>query len=241
VIVELDEAVLHTVDEGLALEDIGIAALRRKTRGLTEGRTEVANRIPLVDASSLFLHLVEHVVLVLDVRAVEHHQDGQQSLIRPRAHERVLLPRPAAGTLERFLAQAKSTTWLHVGALLVSDRENRQKVDGRLMVADRGQHARERHFDRPFGPLIVVWRLLDVPFPAQRILNCQARIGSLLLSLHERVGRVRVRRPFAAPRSTKQIAARDVVGFLPELRHGHLAWRRSRLDLWCAERVVQGN
>ena len=50
VIVELDEAVLDAGNEGLAREDIGIAALRRQTSGLAERGAEIADDVPLRDA-----------------------------------------------------------------------------------------------------------------------------------------------------------------------------------------------
>ena len=238
VIVELDETVLHAGDERLALEDVGVAALPRQTSGLTERRAEIADHIPAVHRSTLVLQLVERVVLVFEIRAIEHHQDDQQALVRPRADERILLPRPFAGVLDRFLGQAKTPARLYMRAFPVADRQRRQKVDRRLRVADGREDAGERHFDRSFGALVIVGRLLDVPLPAERVLNRHARIGTMLFAQHEGVRRVRVRRPLASPRSIEQVACRDVVGPLPELRHVRLPWQHRRLDLRGAEGMI---
>ncbi len=140
---------------------------------------------------------------------------------------------------DRFLGQSKTTAGLHMSTPAVGDREGWQKVHRRLPVADCGQHAREGHFDRSLRPQVVVWWLLDVPLSAELILHRHAWIRSLFFSLHEHVGRVRVRRPLATPLPVKQIACRDVVRRLPELRHGHLFGRRSGLDLRGAEGLVQ--
>src|SRR5882724_3785027 len=58
--------------------------------------------------SPCFSTSLQGVVLVLDVRAVEHHQDDEESLIGPHADERVLLPRPLADVLDGFVDQPKA-------------------------------------------------------------------------------------------------------------------------------------
>src|SRR5450432_1286609 len=103
VIVELDEAAGDALDERLALEDLGIAALRCQAAGLAERSAEVAHDVPMADPFAASLDFVQRVVLVFDVRAVEHHQDDEEPLIGPHADERVLLPRPRTDMLYRFL------------------------------------------------------------------------------------------------------------------------------------------
>ena len=161
--------------------------------------------------SPSLLQLVERVVFVLDVRAVEHHEDDEEPLVGPRPDERILLPRPFTDVFDRLLGQAKATARFDMRALAVRDRQTREKVHGRLVVADCGQHPGERHFDRPFGPLVVVRRLLDVPLATLRILHRDAGIGPLLLSLHERVNRIRVRRALS-PHARTDCGSRVVGG-----------------------------
>ncbi len=136
VIVELDEAARDALDERFALEDLGIAALGRQATRLAERRAEVAHDIPVTNAFAVSLDFVQRVILVLDVRTVEHHQDDEEPLIRPHADERVLLPRPLADMLDGFVGQPKTTARLRVDAFVVLHRERRQKILGRLVVAD---------------------------------------------------------------------------------------------------------
>jgi hypothetical protein len=75
-IVELDEAVLDAADERLAREDIRVSALRRQTRGLAQRRAQVADDIAARHAFPGLFHVVDDVVLVLEIRAVEHHQNS---------------------------------------------------------------------------------------------------------------------------------------------------------------------
>src|SRR5215468_11058864 len=200
-VIELNEAVCDALDERLPFEDVGIAALRRQAVGLPEGRTKIANHVPVLRAFAGLFHFIENVVLVLDVRAVEHHQDDQQPLVGTHAHERVLLPRPAVDGLDGFLRQTKTAARLDMRSLVVFDGERWEKVDGRLVVANCREYARQSHFDRAFRALSVVRRLFDVPLAARRICDSYARIRALLLSLYEGIDHVRVRLPIATPRS----------------------------------------
>jgi hypothetical protein len=109
------------------------------------------------------------------------------------------------------------------------------------VVTDGGQDAGKRDFDRSLGALVVVRRLLDVPFAAVRILDRDTGIGPLLFALHECVDRLRLRRALAPPGAVHQIAAGKVVRVLPQLRQRRLRRRHGRLNLGGAEWVVQRN
>src|SRR5262249_18062714 len=90
-----------------------------------------------------------------------------------------------------------------------------------------------------FRSLIVVRRLLDVPLAAERVLNRQTRIGSLLLGLNERVDVTRIRRECLAPLPIQQVALLDVPRELPEFRQRRVPRHHRRLHLCGAERVVE--
>src|SRR6266853_934989 len=90
-----------------------------------------------------------------------------------------------------------------------------------------GEHAGERDFDRSLGALIVVGRLLDVPFTAVRVLDRDTGIRPLLLALHKCVEGMGIRRTLASPESVHQIAAGKVVRLLPELGQRRIPrWHR---------------
>src|SRR5262245_50157591 len=106
-VVKLHEAVRDAGYERFPIEDIRIAALRSQFASFAERGAEITNDVPAARGLSA-LHIIQRVVFVLEVRAVEHHQDDEQSLIRTHADERVLLPRPLAGVLERLVGQAEA-------------------------------------------------------------------------------------------------------------------------------------
>ena len=60
---------------------------------IAERRTDVAHDNP-ARRPSRQRHFVQGVVGVLEIGAVEHQQDDQQSLVGPAADERIALPRP---------------------------------------------------------------------------------------------------------------------------------------------------
>src|SRR2546422_3139389 len=141
VIVELDEPVLDVGDERVALEEVDDAALRMQARGFSERRPKIADDVPALDLVAGGLHVVQRVVDVLEIRAVEHHEDDEQSLVRFRADERVLLPGPLAHLLHGPQLQPESAAWGCSHARLIAHRERREKVDRRLVIAGGRQHA----------------------------------------------------------------------------------------------------
>src|SRR5262249_12510025 len=127
-VVEPHEPVLHTDDESLAREDVGIAALRRQTTGLAECGAEIADHVPMLHDDASLADLVKRVVRVLEIGAVEQYQDHEQPLVRPHADERILLPRPFADMLEIVVGEAKTAAGLDVRpSLAIVDRERRQE------------------------------------------------------------------------------------------------------------------
>src|SRR5262249_38303985 len=88
-------------------EALDIVALRCKATGLAERGTEIAYDIPASDLTAP-AHLVDRVVRVLQIPAVEDEQDREQSFIRARADERVLPPRPRIQSRERWLLQPET-------------------------------------------------------------------------------------------------------------------------------------
>src|SRR5262249_49849412 len=122
VIVELDETVLHAGDERFMLEHVDVSALRREPARLAQSRAQISNDVPSLGAFTWFFERIERVVLVLHIRAVEHHQDDEESLVRTHADERILLPRPCADLFQRSVRQTKPSAWLRVRASVVRDR-----------------------------------------------------------------------------------------------------------------------
>src|SRR5262245_66058423 len=99
VVAEVDEPVAHADDEWLAFE------LRRVVRGriepadFAESRSQITDDKPTSDVTLRRLQFVECVVRVLQVGAVEQHENDEESLIRLRADERILFPGPAAAAI----------------------------------------------------------------------------------------------------------------------------------------------
>ena len=95
---------------------------------VAERGAEVARHVPLLDEIAVAV-LVERVVGVLEVGAVEHHQHHDQSLVRLGADERVVFPLPEAGLLQRRILQAEAAADFDRLAEVVFQRERRQEVD----------------------------------------------------------------------------------------------------------------
>src|SRR5579862_7137916 len=81
-----------TGDEAMLLEYLWPVFFRVETANLSKRRAEVQNNKPLRRAVLRSLDLVQRIVIVLEIRAVEEHEHDQQSLVRGRADERVLAP-----------------------------------------------------------------------------------------------------------------------------------------------------
>src|SRR5688572_24280378 len=94
-IVEDDGVVLDALDKRLALEQFSVAALRFESPCVTQRHPDVSDHEETA-WSGRGAQFVQRVVRVLDVGAVEHQKDDEQSLERPRSDKRVLLPRPRA-------------------------------------------------------------------------------------------------------------------------------------------------
>ena len=219
VIVELDEAVADARDVARAFEQVEIVARRRQAAGASERVADIAHDVPAF-AAAVILELVDGVVRVLQVRAVEHHQDRQQPLIRLLSDEGVLLPGPFAVIRQRGLIQPEAAARFDMPAGRVAQRERWQVVDRRLVVADRREHARQDDFDRSFVAAadVVPRRLLDVPLPARRVAHHHAGVDAAAgLRPQEGVFGVRVGRAPRAPRAVEQVAGRHIDRF-PQVR-----------------------
>src|SRR5262249_25589527 len=105
VIAELYVASADARDELLVREEFGIAALGIEPARLAERSADIADDIPPRGAFARLLQLVKRVVRVLQIGAVEHHQDDEQAAIRRSVGEWILLPRPLAAILQRFVVR----------------------------------------------------------------------------------------------------------------------------------------
>src|ERR1043166_4471998 len=93
-IVELDVLAVDGGDEAVLLEAFETVAARIHLAGLAERGAEITHDEPVLRAFHRLLELVDAVVVVLQIRAVEHQQDDQQPVQFVRADQRVLLPPP---------------------------------------------------------------------------------------------------------------------------------------------------
>src|ERR1700730_18097083 len=108
-------------------------------------------------------HLIQRVVLVLEIGAIERDQDDEEPLIRRRADKGVLLPRPWTAILERGVGEAEPPATFRVRARTrrVGHYEGREVVHRRLVIADCPEHMREHDLrlcfcallDMPLTPL----------------------------------------------------------------------------------------
>src|SRR5262249_27030038 len=146
----------------------------------------------------------------LQIPAVEDEQDREQALVGTRADERVLAPCPGAMGRERRLFQPEAPARHDARAQLVGERERGQEIDRRLMVADRGEHARQQDFNGTLGTLTVAGRLLDMPDAAALVAHDHSGIDPALLRPDERVRGRWIGSAAGAPGSEKQIGAADV-------------------------------
>src|SRR5262245_25091897 len=198
-------------------ELFGVAPPGMYAAGRSERGAEIAHDIPLLYRAVGVPVRVDGVVRALQIDAVEHHEYHQQSLMGPRTRERILFPVPRGALCEIGTLQAESAARLLSAAERVSQRERRQIVDGRLVIADSGEHPRQYNFDRSLGPARIMRRLLDRPFAPAWIDDRHAGAHSTLLYVLvprrcRWIGSVRV-----APGAMKQILRGNVCGLLPQL------------------------
>src|SRR5262245_21219639 len=177
VIVELDKSALLPGDELRAGEDIEVVPLRRDATCPSKSKTEITHhvQVPRRRAGCRRV-LVQRVVGVLEIRAVEHQQDDQQSLVWPLSDKGVLLPRPFALTDERRQVQAEAASAFDMDTRFVAHRERLEVVDGRLVIAERGEDAREHDFGRPFVAVMCRW-LFRLQLAYMRLADADARVA----------------------------------------------------------------
>jgi hypothetical protein len=135
--------------------------------------------------------------------------------------------------------EAESSARDPAGARRVAHHERRQEVHRRLVVADRRQYAGHGDLDRSFLAVIVVRRLLDVPFTPGRILDDHAGIGAGGFQPQEAVDRVGIGRTRRTPGTVEQILIAQIVRLFPQ-RGQRRIWRhRLRLNRRRAQRHVR--
>src|SRR5258706_5517648 len=125
VIAEDHEPISDADDGGVAFELIRIVPRRSDPTGFAQRRAEIADDVPLRGVTARAADVVQRVVRVLEVEAVEHEQDREQTLVRPHPDERVHLPRPLAAASQRRLVQAETSAGLDARARCVAHREGR--------------------------------------------------------------------------------------------------------------------
>src|SRR5688572_14525819 len=204
-------------DERMPLERIRMILVRSEAVRVSQARPDIANDIPLLYAPAVAA-FVDRVVAVLQVRAVEHHESHEQSLVRPAADEGVLFPAPWPQLLEAFLLEPEPAAGFRVGAPVVLEGEGGQIVHGRLVIPDRRKDAREHDFHWPFVFETTGKRLLHAPLTPLWIDDRQARVDTGMLPLHERVDSVRIRSASGSPVTVVQIPGRNLRRLPPD-RH----------------------
>ena len=142
-----------------------MALARRQRIGVAERGAEIARHVPLLDQIAVAM-FIERVVAVLEVGAVEHHQQHDQALIRLGADERVVFPLPEAGLLERRVLEPEPAADFDMRAEVVFQLEGRQVIDRRLVVADRRRTAATTRLRPGLRDRVRREGLLDAPLPA---------------------------------------------------------------------------
>ena len=146
------------------LEALEAIAARIHLAGLAERRTQIAHHEPATAPSIGFLQLVDRVVVVFQIGAVEHQQDDQQSVQLVRADERVLLPPTDSSRRSNSFSFGRNRASLSSCARVPSlERPRRQVVNRLLVVAESPENAREQDLRLRLGAD------LRAPFHAVRI------------------------------------------------------------------------
>src|ERR1041385_597440 len=129
-IIELDVIAVDRGDESMLLEALEAVAARVHLAGLTEGGAEIAYDKPARRAFSGFVKFVDAVVVVLQVRAVEHQQHDQQPVQLVGTDQRILLPPPVlVESMELFQLRAKTRFALDRFHAVAIERPRGQVVD----------------------------------------------------------------------------------------------------------------
>src|ERR1041385_2208127 len=124
VIAKHDEVAVHIRDEARLLKHVQVVPPRRDAAGTSEREPEIADDVPLLRRPARpVVVLVQGVVRVLQIGAVEQQQDDEQPLIRPLADERVLLPRPLPAVLQRGQIETEAAALNQMRARSIAQRE----------------------------------------------------------------------------------------------------------------------
>src|SRR5262245_14133286 len=132
---ELNNTVLGAFDEILAFELLDIVALWPQMPRLTKRATEIANDIPVIDGA-VALHVVQRVVRVLQIPAVEDEKNDEEPPKGKSVDKRIVLPCPRTASVQRRFVQSEPSSGFELRSLRVGQFECRQVIHGRLMVAN---------------------------------------------------------------------------------------------------------
>src|SRR5918994_708160 len=114
-VLELDTAVgIHLVDEAVLLELVDVIPSGVQDARRPERRTEIPHDVPAFGHTSVLTTLVDHIVVVLQVGAVDDHHEREETAVRLRADEWIPVPRPDVEVLEpRELRPKPSSALAH--------------------------------------------------------------------------------------------------------------------------------
>src|SRR5262245_22057585 len=220
---ELDGRPIDALDEAFLLESVDRVPVRIQLSGFSQRCAEVANDIPSRRTVPRWIGNVDAIVRILQVGAVQHQQDDEQALQFTSTAERIVGPTPHLFCANQIWKLGAEPSLAYDRRLAVSAIEppRRQVVDGRLMVAEPPQYARQDDFGLRFGPD------LGAPFhsigPYHVIADAEAP-GIFRLQL---VDGVRWRRVLLSTNTPEQIAC-TIARIDPELRDDIGRHRRAR-------------
>src|SRR5262245_27037595 len=151
---ELDGRPVDTLDEAFLLESVDRVPVRIQLSGFSQRCAEVANDIPSRRTVPRWLGIVDAVVRILQVGAVQHQQHNEQALQFTSTAERIVGPTPHLFCANQIWKLGSEPSLAYDRRLAVSGIEppGRQVVNGRLMVAEPPQYARQDDFGLRFGP-----------------------------------------------------------------------------------------
>src|SRR4051794_6973660 len=135
--VEHHVAVSDPGDEATPLERIDVVAHGIELAGRAKRGTKVFHDVPASHAALAFATLEDLVVLVLQVGAVQHHHQHEQTTVRLCAHKRVLLPLPCADALEGGQPRTEPAGLFKAACVAVAEVPPWEKAAWRLLIPHR--------------------------------------------------------------------------------------------------------
>ena len=150
-IVELDLLARDTGDETAAFESFEPVASWIELAGLAERRAEVADEKPSRDAVRRLLHVVDRVVGVLQIGAVQHQQHDEHAAELARGEKGVVGPLPQFARRQRRQLRPEARLALAPRLLRPGRGPGRQVIDRRLVIAESPQDARHDNLGLRLG------------------------------------------------------------------------------------------